>query len=128
MCFVSHLYFDRIKLPSSGWMAVTSITRHYYYTITNNENLHALQRKINARALLPDATSPYSGCKKIIYIQAFRLNTVQPIGPLTFFIPESWFFPGHFRLTVYWHPKQLLNYTYLIKSWVSVVSLLFPVL
>ena len=55
MFFVSHLYFDRVKRPSSGWMAVTSIT-HHYYTITNKfENLHALQRRINTRSLLPDA-------------------------------------------------------------------------
>ena len=34
--------------------------------------------------------------KRVTYISALTLNTVQPIGPLTFFfIPESWFFPGH---------------------------------
>ena len=85
--FVSHLYFDRVKRPSSGWMAVTSIT-HYYYMITKKfENLHALQRKIKARALLPDAwpSRPILAVKRVTYIPALRLNTVQPIGPLTFF-------------------------------------------
>ena len=58
-------------------MAVTSITQHYY-TITNKfENLHALQRKINTRSLLPDArpSRPILAVKKVTYIQALRLNT-----------------------------------------------------
>ena len=108
--FVSHLYFDRVKRPSSGWMAVTSIT-HYYYMITKKfENLHALQRKIKARALLPDAwpSRPILAVKRVTYIPALRLNTVQPIGPLTFF-----FYPGELilprtlcQLAVYWHPQD----------------------
>ena len=55
----------------------------YYYMVTNKfENLHVLQRKINTRALLPDArpSRPILAVKKITYIQALRLNTVQPIG------------------------------------------------
>ena len=55
MFSVSHLYFGRLKRPSSGWMAVTSITHHYYMITNKFENLHALQRKINTCALLPDA-------------------------------------------------------------------------
>ena len=92
MFFVSHLYFGRVKRPSSGWMAVTSITHHYYMITNKFENLHALQRKINTRALLPDArpSRPILAVKKVSYIQALRLNTVQPVGPLAFFIPESW--------------------------------------
>ena len=54
MLFVSHLYFDRVKRPSSGWVAVTSITHHYYMKTKKFENLHALQRKINTSALLLD--------------------------------------------------------------------------
>ena len=82
MFFVSHLYFDRVKRPSSGWMAVTSITHHYYMITNKFENLHVLQRKINTRALLPDArpSRPILAVKKTTYIQALRLNTVQPIG------------------------------------------------
>ena len=97
MFFVSHLYFGRVKRPSSGWMAVTSITHHYYMITNKFENLHALQRKINTRALLPDArpSRPILAVKKVTYIQALRLNRAQPIGPLAFFIPESWFLPGH---------------------------------
>ena len=97
MFFVSHLYFGRVKRPSSGWMAVTSITHHYNMITNKSENLHTLQRKINTRALLPDArpSRPILAVTKVTYIQALRLNTVQPIGPLAFFIPESWFFPGH---------------------------------
>ena len=103
MFFVSHLYFDRVKRPSSGWMAVTTITHHYYMITNKFENLHALQRKINTRALLPDArpSRPILAVKKITYIQALRLNTVQPIGPLTFFIPESRFFPCNSNNVVY---------------------------
>ena len=41
--FISHLYFDGVKRPSSGWMAVTSITHHYYMITNKFENLHALQ-------------------------------------------------------------------------------------
>ena len=91
MFFVSHLYFGRVKRPSSGRMAVTSITHHYNMITNKSENLRALQRKINTRALLPDARSsrPILAVKKVTYIQAPRLNTVQPIGPLAFFIPES---------------------------------------
>ena len=67
-------------------MAVTSITHHYNMITNKFENLHALQRKINTRALLPDARSsrPILAVKKVTYIQALRLNTVQPIGPLAF--------------------------------------------
>ena len=67
-------------------MAVTSITDHYYMITNKFENLHALQRKINTRALLPDArpSRPILAVKKVTYIQALRLNTVQPIGPLAF--------------------------------------------
>ena len=88
MFFVSHLYFGRVKRPSSGWMAVTSITHHYNMITNKFENLHALQRKINTRALLPDARSsrPILAVKKVTYIQALRLNTVQPIGPLVYWI------------------------------------------
>ena len=88
MFFVSHLYFGRVKRPSSGWMAVTSITHHYNMITNKFENLHALQRKINTRALLPDARSsrPILAVKKVAYIQALRLNTVQPIGPLVYWI------------------------------------------
>ena len=50
-----HLCFDRVKRPSSGWMAVTRITHHYYMITNKFENLNALQRKINTRALLPGA-------------------------------------------------------------------------
>ena len=52
------------------------------------ENLHELQRKISTRVLLPDArpSCPILAVKKITYIQALRLNTVQPVGPLAFFI------------------------------------------
>ena len=72
-------------------MAVTSITHHYGNTRHKFEILRALQRKIYARALLPDArpSRPILAVKKVIYIQALRLNTVQPIGPLAFIIPES---------------------------------------
>ena len=72
-------------------MAVTNITHHYYMITNKFEKLHALQRKINTRALLPDAAPSrlMLAVKKITYIQALRLNTVQPIDPLAFFIPES---------------------------------------
>ena len=69
-------------------MAVTSITHHYNMITNKFENLHALQRKINTRALLPDArpSRPILAVKKVTYIQALRPNTVQPIGPLAFSI------------------------------------------
>ena len=52
-------------------MAVTSFTHHYYMITNKFENLHALQRKINTRALLPDArpSRPSLAVKKITYIQ-----------------------------------------------------------
>ena len=72
-------------------MVVISITHHYYIITNKFENLHAPQRNMNTRALLPDArpTRLILDVNKIAYIQALRLNTVQPIGPLTFFILES---------------------------------------
>ena len=74
----SHLYFDRVIRPSSGWMGVTCITHHYYVIMNKFENLHALQRKINTRALFSDArpSRPILAVKEITYIQALRLNTV----------------------------------------------------
>ena len=109
--FVCHLYFDRVKRPSSGWMA--GITHHYYMITNKFENLHALQRKINTCALLPDVrpSRPILAVKRVTYIQPLRVNTVQPIGPWPFFfIPESWFFPGH-------SVNQL--YTDILKTMVS---------
>ena len=52
MFFVCHLHFDRVKRSSSGWMAVTSITHHYYMITNKFENLHAPQRKINRDAMI----------------------------------------------------------------------------
>ena len=89
----THLYLVRVKRPSSLalGMAVTSITHHYYMITNKFENLHALERKTNTFAFIPDArpSRPILAVKNITYIQALRLNTVQPIGPLAFFIPES---------------------------------------
>ena len=53
-------------------MAVKSITHHYYMITNKFENLHALQMKINTRALLADARRchPILAVKEITYIQA----------------------------------------------------------
>ena len=75
MFFISHLYFDHVKRPSSGWMAVTSIT--HQKRMNKFENLHVPQRKINTPVLLLDArpSHPILAVKEITYIQALRLNT-----------------------------------------------------
>ena len=107
MFLVSHLCFDRVKRRSSGWMAVASIT-YYDYIITNKfENLHALQRKINTRALLPDArpSRPILAVKKNhLYssAEAEYSSTYWPTGLL--YPGELFLFRTLRQLTVYWHP------------------------
>ena len=68
-------------------MAITSITHHYYVITNKFENLHALQRKISTRALLPDVrpSRPILAVKKIhLYSspEAEYSSTCRPIGLL----------------------------------------------
>ena len=99
MFFVSHLYFDRVKRPSSGWVAVTSITHHYYIIRNKFENLHALQRKINTRALLPDERPSLYSRPEAEYSSTYR--------PTDLLYPRKLILPRTLcPLTVDWHPQD----------------------
>ena len=57
MFFVSHLNFDPVKRPSSGWMAIISITHHYYMITNKFEDLLALHS-------LGASVIPWEFCEK----------------------------------------------------------------
>ena len=67
ICFSSLSYISTVLngLHQGEW-PVTSITHHYYMIRNKFENLHVLQRKVNTRALLPDArpSRPILAAKK----------------------------------------------------------------
>ena len=57
MFFVSHLNFDPVKRPSSGWMAIISITHHYYMITNKFEDLLTLHS-------LGASVIPWGFCEK----------------------------------------------------------------
>ena len=77
--------------------------------ITNKfENLYSLQRKINTRALLPDArpSRPILAVKKALTFKPWGCNssTYRPTGLL---YPGELILPRTLcQLTVYWHPQD----------------------
>ena len=67
MFFVSHLNFDPVKRPSSGWMAVISITHHYYMITNKFEDLlvlHSLGASVIPWEILWKKASHLSRCVK----------------------------------------------------------------
>ena len=83
-------------------LAFIRVNGHYKHqtplTTTHKfENLHTLQRKLDARTLLPTvrpSSSPVLAKKKVTFIQALRLNAVQyNIRPKGLFLSWSADFP-----------------------------------